>query len=186
MLRQMQVPDSAKVNYQYSTKTVRSLSPEEMARLGAQPRTTTQPLSGPPPTTAFQPSQNITRTTSITQQQVAGGQKAASSQQGGLNPNSLMKNNQVDLADSEHIDITKSTFHAFYGTGQNQNQGLTSNQLQANYATNANKNSSAFSFSGQPAVNRSSGGTFEPIPEGQPNRISGGSVYDYDQLRKDY
>lgn len=179
MQRQMQVPNDAKVNYQYSTKTVRNLSPDELAKMGVQPRTISQPMPGQPQprpqgqTTSFQPSisQNVTRTTSLTQQQV-----------NQLNPNSLMKNNQVDLADSEHIDITKSTFHAFYGTGQ-QNQALAPGGTAAGYAATANKSSSAFSFSGQP--NRGSGG-FEPIPEGQANRISGGSIYDYDQLRKDY
>lgn len=59
-----------------------------------------------------------------------------------------------------------------------------------NPAVYSNNNSSAFSFGDQANnastnVNRSTGG-FAPIPEGQPNRISNGSVYDYDQYRGDY
>ena len=49
--------------------------------------------------------------------------------------------------------------------------------------TSAGNNSSNYSFGGNNnslGVNRSTGG-FAPILEGQPNRISGGSVYDYDQ-----
>ncbi len=97
----------------------------------------------------------------------------------------LMKNRQVDLADSEHIDITKSTFHAFYGGVNNSTdqlplaQGTMTGTNPAVY-TNAS-NSSNFSFAGSNgAANRGSGG-FPVIPEGQPNRTSGGSVFDYDQ-----
>jgi hypothetical protein len=100
----------------------------------------------------------------------------------------------VDLADSEHINITKSVYNATYN---NPSQSFPSSQ----------QNQSAFSFgSGQPAlgdvnrgslqsnqsfgqiVNRSSGGAnLNPntinVTDPLANRVSGGSVYDYDQLR---
>lgn len=106
----------------------------------------------------------------------------------------LSANKAVDLADSEHINITKSVYNATYN---NPNQSLPSSQ----------QNPSVFSFgSGQPVggdvnrgslqsnqsfgqiVNRSSGGaSFNPntvnATDPLANRISGGSVYDYDQLR---
>jgi hypothetical protein len=170
LLKKYQVPDNAKVNYQYSTKTVRTLSPEEIAKMGLQPRSTAQPVPGQTVTT--QVSGNKTTTATLAPPS--------------SNSNTLMRNNQVDLADSEHIDITKSTFHKFYGS-PNPNQTLgTSNQ--ASYAVN--KNESSFSFADQaggnfPNINRSTGFDTATL-EGQANRISGGSVYDYDQFRKDY
>lgn len=93
-----------------------------------------------------------------------------------------MKNKQVDLADSEHIDITKSTFNKFYGTGQNQTLG-SGNQGTSN---EVNKNSSAFSFSGQRNTNQVSSQNVNRNSDPAVNRISGGSIYDYDQNRADY
>ena len=98
------------------------MSPDELAKMGIQARTTTQQVSSTQPVVT-QVSAN--KTTAATTLAPPSG-----------NSNTLMRNNQVDLADSEHIDITKSTFNKFYGSS-NQNQTLgTSNQ--ASYAVNKN------------------------------------------------
>ena len=96
------------------------MSPDELAKMGIQARTTQQVSSTQPVVTQI----SANKTTATTLAPPSG------------NSNTLMRNNQVDLADSEHIDITKSTFNKFYGSS-NPNQTLgTSNQ--ASYAVNKN------------------------------------------------
>lgn len=92
-----------------------------MAKMGIKPRTTTQQSVSPQPITTEGSTKKIATTT-----------LAPPPQQG---PTTLMRNNQVDLADSEHIDITKSTFNKFYG---NQNQTSLGTSNQASYAINKN------------------------------------------------
>jgi hypothetical protein len=77
--------------------------------MGIQPRS---PTTSP---TKIQTQPQLIRPLPVTQ--------ASVSSQQTLNP-TLIKNRQVDLADSEHIDITKSTFHAFYGSSNQQPQTL--------------------------------------------------------------
>lgn len=97
----------------------------------------------------------------------------------------LMKNRQVDLADSEHIDITKSTFNKFYGTS-----GPTSSLAPqgSSLAPIGIKNSSAFSFAGEQSLGASGEMVVNHVSGGETagNRVSGGSVYDYDLDRGDY
>ncbi len=131
----------------------------------------------------------IQRSQSISSQPGQPGQPALqrmaslSSQQGQPQPVSLMKNDKVDLADSEHIDITKSKFAAQYATTGNTGQPTS-------LGTNA-VSQSAFSFKNEESgntfgrmesikeVNRTSGASNAVDPN---NRISGGSVFDYDRL----
>lgn len=61
--------------------------------------------------------------------------------------NTLLKNNKVDLADSEHIDITKSVYNATYGNSNQTTQlplvqGMMTGTNPAVYTQNQN----AFSF----------------------------------------
>lgn len=101
-----------------------------------------------------------------------------------------MRNKQVDLADSEHIDITKSTFNKTYGT-----TGPTSSlapQGTSMIPQTSNKNSSAFSFAGDVNVNGSNQNAGQTVNRNSgggdvaANRISGGTIYDYDMNRADY
>ena len=235
--QQMKIPDSAKVAYQYSTKSVRNLSPGEVPNRG----TTTnvgqpipgpiqtlsggrpiqgqsiqgQPRPGPTPVLANRTSgptgpagQPQVISSGFQSGQAARTQVPPQTVQPKPNP-TLMTNNKVDLADSEHIDITKSVFNATYGdssqpTQQVLRQGSMTGTNAAIYTSGAGQSSNTFSFGQNTSslvqpydsvaantnVNRSSG-TFANTTqvnaskqlEGQANRISGGSVYDYDQLR---
>jgi|694.fasta_scaffold127601_3 hypothetical protein len=85
--------------------------------MGIQPRSpTTSPTASPTKIqTQTQPQPQLIRPQPVTQTLLPSQQT--------LNP-TLIKNRQVDLADSEHIDITKSTFHAFYGSSNQQHQTL--------------------------------------------------------------
>ena len=82
------------MQYQYSTRTVRTLSPNEVPARSSSPvpqQIQTRALQGQP--------QLQSRPATLGHPQGA----------------PLLKANQrVDLADSEHINITKSVFHATY------------------------------------------------------------------------
>lgn len=232
----MQIPDSAKVAYQYSTKTVRNLSPGEVPASKTGATTVGQPIPGPVTRVGQQgpvPVQGgmvqgqapaMVRRTSGPggQPQAIGGgfpmgpssgpvgggsQGARAPMQAPVQQQSnptLMKNNKVDLADSEHIDITKSVFNATYGDSsqpQMLRQGSMTGTNAAIYTSGPGQSSNTFSFGQNTAslvqpydsvantnVNRSSGGfggqvNNSKLSDAQANRISGGSVYDYDQLR---
>lgn len=87
----------------------------------------------------------------------------------------------MDLADSEHINITKSVFHATYNPESQQlplSQGMPTGTNPAVYTSH---NSNTYSF-GQPSQSLNTNVNRSSIP-GEPNRASGGSVFDYDNLR---
>lgn len=193
--QQMKIPDSAKVAYQYSTKSVRNLSPGEVPNRG----TTTsvgQPIPGPVQTlSGGRPIQgqtiqgpqlvqgqqlvqgkqiiqgqplpgpapmlvNRTSGSSGQPQVISGGFQSGQAPRTQVPPATvqpkpnptLMTNNKVDLADSEHIDITKSVFNATYGDssqpGQQQvlRQGSMTGTNAAIYTSGAGQSSNTFSF----------------------------------------
>jgi hypothetical protein len=116
--KKMSIPDNAKVNYQYSTRTERTLTAEEIAQRGLSPRV----ISGQPSQQQIQrqfpqpivnkslstrPAQPTTQSFGSLQGSSFGqtGSFGQSQPQSSLRPptqqsTDLMKNKQVDLADS--------------------------------------------------------------------------------------
>lgn len=131
--QKMNLPQNTNVQYQYSTKTVRTLTPEEVRARSSSPQPS---LPQRQSTAAFglQPNRQSAPSESV----------------------ALKNNGEVDLADSEHINITKSVFHAKYDT-------VSPSELRPQ--------GNAFSFGGPSEVNRSQ----------EPQRGSGGSVFDYNK-----
>lgn len=136
------------MQYQYSTRTVRTLAP------GEKSITTPTATIGQP--TATLPPQFSTQTNQF---QPVLGQPASRNIQS--NQPLLANNRTVDLADSEHINITKSVYNATYNNSTSVGQN--------NYSFGANRNSGG-------SYNPTVANTVDPLA----NRISGGSVYDYD------
>lgn len=118
--KKMSIPDNAKVNYQYSTRTERTLTAEEIAQRGLSPRIVSgqpsqqqiqrqfpqpvvnQPLSARPAQPTTQSSQSFGQPQGPSFGQT--GSFGQSQPQSSLRPTQqstdLMKNKQVDLADS--------------------------------------------------------------------------------------
>lgn len=205
LTQQLNLPDSAKVQYQYSTKTVRTLSPGEVparttttTATGARPATTTTQIVQPNTAARVQHGSAVSGSFAPT---FTPQLKTVTSQPAQLAPRVapaqplISANKAVDLADSEHINITKSVYNATYNNPNQQSLGsnvTNTFSFGQSLGNDLNRGSlqSNQSF-GNPTVNRSSGNyntaSYNSNPatvvDANANRVSGGTVYDYDQLR---